>query len=434
MTSKVDTSRRRFIRHSLRTASAMAGWPLFSGRADSREERDRLEEARELHRRIPVFLGYCVFHPEQFQAKNGKQCDLEKLTAAGARTIVVSIGFGYRSSASPYFQTGPREYQLAGSDEWLRERQLQRIDELGATIRNCSRTRLITRASELAPDKDNKIGVVIHVIGNNHTIDLDTVNTFFERGVRASHPAYQYHNRWCAGHNGRAAPVMTAFGRRVVARMNELGIVLDTAHASDESAEAILEASVKPVNDSHTTSRDLVPQSRGLRDKTLRRIAESGGVVGVHFADHMLTPEAWRRKYAQRPAQPRQWQYNKHVLASTDDPDERIRLRNDREAADKFYRDHHLPPEPGATPLKSASVSDLADALDYLVKLVGIDHVGLGPDVNGIDDDQWPERMDHIGHLPLLTAELLRRNYGEDQLRKLLSDNWRRVFAKCLPA
>lgn len=430
MSASNNESRRQFIRHGLLTAAAMGGWPLCSSSA----ERDRLEEARELHRRIPVFLGYCVFHPEQFQARNGKQCDLEKLTAAGARTIVVSIGFGYGSPASPYFQTGPREYHLAGPDEWLRERQLQRIDELAATIRNCPRTRLITNASELAPDKDNKIGVLIHVIGNNHTTDLETVDVFFKRGVRASHPAYQYHNRWCAGYNGRVAPIMTAFGRKVVARMNELGIVLDTAHASDESAQAILEASVKPVNDSHTTSRDLVPQSRGLRDKTLRRIAESGGVVGVHFADHMLTPEAWRRKYAERPAHPRQWLYNKHVLASTDNPEERIRLRNDREAADKFYRDRHLPPEPAQKPSRAAGVSHLADAVDYLVKLLGIDHVGLGPDVNGIDDDQWPEHMDHIGQLPLLTAELLRRDYREDQLRKLLSDNWRRVFAKCLPA
>lgn len=71
--------------------------------------------------------------------------------------------------------------------------------------------------------------------------------------------------------------------------------------------------------------------------------------------------------------------------------------------------------------------------IDYLVRLVGIDHVGLGPDVNGIDDDQWPEGLDHIGQLPRLTAELLRRKWPEEKLCKLLSDNWRRVFARGLP-
>lgn len=429
-------TRREFLRDAMRLAALSAGsavLPVSPARAISPKD-ERLEEARALHRRIPVFLGYCVFHPEQFQAKGGKQCDLDKLDAAGVRTFVTSVGFGYGSPSSPYFQTGPREYLLAGPDEWLLQRQLRRIDELVAAIQKCPRTRLITRAAQLAAaPRDNSIGVIIHLIGNNHTLELGTVDTFFERGVRATHPAFQYHNRWCAGHNGRPAPIITAFGRKVIARMNELGIIIDTAHASDESAEAMIEASVRPVNDSHTTSRDLVPQSRGLRDKTLLRVARSGGVVGVHFADQFLTPDAWHKKYAKRPAQPRQWQYNRYVLEQTSDPEERIRLRNDPEARAKFYRERKLPPDPRVVPVRAATVSHLADVIDYLVKLLGIEHVGLGPDVNGIDDDQWPEGMDHIGQLPRLTAELLRRGYQEEQLRKLLSDNWRRVFAKGLP-
>jgi membrane dipeptidase len=406
---------------------------VFAG-AFAAEGEDRLEQARALHRRLPVFLGYCVFHPEQFQASGGRQSDLEKFAAAGVRTFLASVGFGYGSPLSPYFRTGPREFELAGPDEWLLQRQLRRIDELVAAIKKCPRTRLITRARELAADeKDDSIGVIVHLIGNNHTIDLDTVDTFFRRGVRASHPAFEYHNRWCAGHNGRPAPAITGFGRKVIGRMNELGIVLDTAHASDESAGAIIEASVRPVNDSHTASRDRVPLSRGLRDQTLRRVAGSGGVVGVHFADQFLTPDVWKRKYARRPEHPRQWKFNKYVLGLTSDPDERIRLRNDRTLQEKFYRTQGLPPEPAVPPLRGATLADLADTVHYLVRLVGIDHVGLGPDVNGIDDDAWPEGLDHIGHLPRLTAELLRRGYTEDQLRKLLSDNWRRVFARCLP-
>src|SRR5262249_52096728 len=156
----------------------------------------------------------------------------------------------------------------------------------------------ITRAGNLAPGKDKSIGVIVHLIGNNHTISMDTVNTFFRRGVRATHPAMEYHNRWCASQRGMGAPILTGFGRKVIARMNRLGIVTATAHASNASAQAIIEASAKPVNDSHTTSRDLVPWSRGLRDQILLRVARSGGVVGVHFADHMLVANAWRRKYA----------------------------------------------------------------------------------------------------------------------------------------
>jgi membrane dipeptidase len=413
----------------------LAGSALLSSRGSARGQEVRLEQARALHRSIPVLLGYCVFHHEQFQPRDGRQCDLEKLDAAGVRTLVASVGFGYRGPNQPHFQIGPRHYVMAGPDEWLLARQLKRIDELRTTIEACPRTRLITRASELAPNPgDDSIGVIIHLIGNNHTVSVDTVDTFFCRGVRATHPAIQYHSRWCSGYNGMSAPVMTDFGRKVVARMNELGIVIDTAHASDETAAALVEASVRPVNDSHTMSRDVVPQSRGLRDETLRRVARSGGVIGVHFADLMLTPEAWRKKYVHRAAQPREWKYNQYVLEHTRDPDERVRLREDKEAREQFYRDHRLPPDPVVPTIRGATVRHLADAVDYLVRLVGIDHVGLGPDVNGIDDDQWPAEMNHIGDLPLLTAELLRRGYEEAHLRKIYSDNLRSVFTRCLPA
>jgi membrane dipeptidase len=245
----------------------------------------------------------------------------------------------------------------------------------------------------------------------------------------------EYHNRWCASGRGRAAPVMTDFGRRAIRRMNELGIAVDTAHASDESALAMVDASTRPVGDSHTASRDRVPLSRGLRDATLQRIARSGGVIGVHFAAQFLSTQAWRIKYSQLPAEPRQWQFNQWVLAQTRDPDERIRLRNDAEAEQSFYRDHNLPADPELTELRArhvARVVDLANLVDYLVALVGIDHVGFGPDVNGIDEEAWPADMLHIGRLPRLTAELLRRGYDETQLGKLLSDNWRRSFGQCL--
>ena len=427
------TSTRRDFLRDLSVGVAAGSLPASTRSAPLDD--DWSKAAVELHRQIPVFLGYCVFHPEQFQASGGKQCDLEKLRAAGVRTFLASVGFGYGAASSPYFRFGPRDYALAGPDDWLLERQLKRIDELVAAIQACPQTRLIRRASELDGDRnDTRIGVLVHLIGNNHTLSLDTVDTFFRRGVRASHPAFQYHNRWCAGLNGREAPIITDFGRQVIGKMNQLGIVIDTAHASDESAEAMVDASSKPVNDSHTSSRDLAPQSRGLRDQTLRRLARSGGVIGVHFADHMLTPEAWRKKYSRRAGQPRFWQYQKWVLEHTTDPDERIRLRNDPAMQAKFYRDRNLPAEPKPEPIRGASLTHLADLVDYLVKLVGIDHVGLGPDVNGIDDDQWPEGLDHIGQLPLLTAELLRRGYREEPLRKLLSDNWRRVFAKGLPS
>ena len=241
-----------------------------------------LDQALGLHKEMPVFVGYFNFSSETFRESGGVQSDLGKLDAAGVRCLVASIGYGC------YFQTGPREYQLAGPNEWLFEKQLERIETVTRTIRECPRTRLVTSAEGLSHCGDGTIGVIVHLTGNNHTVDLATVDRFFASGVRAIHPAMQYHNRYCAGHEGLPGPGLTEFGREVVQRMNELGLVVDTAHASDASALALIETSTKPVIDSHTTSRDLVPSSRGLRDTTLRKLADRGGVVGAHLADHML--------------------------------------------------------------------------------------------------------------------------------------------------
>jgi len=389
---------------------------------------DFLEQARALHEALPVFVGYFDHCDEPFLPSGGTQADLEKLDAAGIRTFVASIGFGC------YFQTGPREYELAGPPEWLLERQIERIDYVLNNIERCPRTRPITCKRDLETSwDDDSIGVIIHLTGNQHTLDLSTVDLFFGHGVRASHPAMPYHNRWCSGIGGMPGPVITDFGREVVARMNELGIVLDTAHASDESAMAILEASMKPVIDSHTTSRNLVPSSRGLRDDTLRAIADSGGVIGVHFADHMLTEDVSRRKNVPWDRAPRIWQYNRYVLDRTKDPDERMRLRRNAEEQEKFFREAGLPPEPPPSKERIATVRDLADVIGYLVNLAGIEHVGLGGDVNGIGLDQWPVGMDHVGELPNLTAELLRRGYHEPSLEKILAANWLRVYRECLP-
>jgi membrane dipeptidase len=322
---------------------------------------------------------------------------------------------------------------------------LKRVDWVAETIRRCPRTRLITRAAELTfKPGDDAIGVIIHMTGNNQILSLEAVDAFFAHGVRATHPAMGYHNRWCSGTEGKPSdPVLTEFGREVIARYNELGVVLDTAHATDASAQAMIRASTKPVIDGHTTSRNLVPQSRGLSDDTLKMIADTGGVVGIHFADHLLTSEVWRQKYARsesdgvarRRSRPRLWEYNKYVLALTQDPEERVRLRKNREAQESFFRERNLSPDPSEStpPVRVATLKHMGDAIDYLVNLLGIEHVAVGGDVDGIDDHSWPDGMDHVGELAHLTAELMRRGYKEEALRKFLAENWLRVYRQCLP-
>jgi hypothetical protein len=125
-------------------------------------------------------------------------------------TLAASIGFGC------YFQTGPRAYHLAGPDDWVLNHQLNRIDRVVDAVRRCPNARLVERRGDLDPrPNDNRVSVVVHLTGNAHTVDLGTVDQM-------------------------------------------------SADASEASARAIIETSSKPVIDSHTTSRALVPLSRDL--------------------------------------------------------------------------------------------------------------------------------------------------------------------------
>ena len=427
-----------------------------------------LNEARALHRETAVVLGYCDYTDEQFAPSGGRQCDLEKLAAAGVRTMVCSIGFGC------YFQTGPQDYVLAGPPDWLRARQATRVEHVLTHVAACPRARLVRTREDLAPRADGTIGVILHLTGNEHTPDLAALRDWAARGVRAMHPVMGYHNAWIGGGagvtvNGRPAQPLTARGRELIAAMSELGLAVDTAHAAPAEAEALIAAAApRPVLDSHTGSRDLVPQGRGLPDAVLRRIAASGGVVGVHFADHLVHARAWERKgAAQAAAAEGRYAWHRWVLENVTDADERVGLRKypNRGAVWEEFVDHvavervgtpalpaggggagETPALPGggrraaepnggsALAERVVTLGDLAEHVEYLWRVVGPEHVGIGGDINGIGADQWPRGMDHVGELPHLTAELLRRGHRPAVLRAFLGANWLRLYAATLPA
>lgn len=405
-----------------------------------------LEDARELHRAIPVFAPYFEYYGPNslFLERGGAQCDLEKLRDAG----ITAFGIAVTNGGAPYFEVAAGRFEVAGPDDWVRERTLRNFAAAMERIRACPGVSVALSASDLSRGTQNgTVQVIPLVTGHRYMTDLDVLDEMFALGLRISHCSSNFCTTWnraAPAHviAGKTAPVFTDFGRAAVERMNELGIVIDVAHMSDESTLAVIEASSKPVIDGHTCSQDAVPSSaRGHRDHALRVIADSGGVVGVHFADHLYTEKVWGLKYlradnskATQP-EPRLWKYNRHLLETVHDPEERSRLRKNRQAQQDFFEAHGLAEEPKA-PLSGhrlATVADMADQVDYLVNVCGIEAVGLGGDVNGIDAHSWPLGMDHVGELPHLTAELLRRGWNEDAIEKFLSRNWYRVMGECLP-
>ena len=402
-----------------------------------------MEVAWDIHRRVPVCASYFEMYgyDSLFADEGGPQCDLGKLDAAGVR----AFGCALANGGVHYFQTGPDELEVAGPPEWACERVRRDFVDALREAERCPRVKVVKTARDLEPTDDGEeIAILPLITCHSYLTSLETLDDFFGLGLRISHPGGNTCTLWCRAWpgykmRGRRAPVFNDYGRDLVARMNELGIVIDLAHLTDESAQAIIEASTRPVIDGHTSSRAQVPSCRGLSDDTLRMVADSGGVAGVHFADHMFAKEVWGTKYALSEAEPKReprlWAYNRHLLAAISDPYERARLRKNRDAQQRFYEEHDLPPDPSppAAAERIATAADLADQVEYLVNVMGIEHVGLGGDVNGIEAHQWPVGLDHVGELPHLTAELLRRGWREDDLDKFLSRNWYRVFGECLP-
>lgn len=393
-----------------------------------------LAEATALHRATPVFVPYIEHYGGVFKPGGQRQCDVEKLDAAGIRTFGAAVGHGPHALA-----IGPGEVGIMAPDDLLYDRLNQRIDKLLADARECPRARQVRLASELRPAAgDNSLRFFLLATGQRQYRTLADVDHFFQLGLRAAHLAGDKFIRgiFVEKADGRPVPPITEYGRQVVAHMNRLGIVIDTAHMSDEAVLEIARITTRPIFDGHTSSRDLVPASRGLSDRALRAIASTGGCVGIHFADHLFAQFVHGTKYpVDSPAVAEGIHaYHRHVLALARDPVEIKRLRDDTEGRARFLRDHGYPAAALPARDRLASVVHMADHIDYLVNLVGIDHVGLGGDINGIGDDQWPLGMDHIGQLPHLTAELLRRGWKHDALRKFLSGNWYRVFEAGFPA
>ena len=239
---------------------------------------------------------------------------------------------------------------------------------------------------------DGKLAMLLGIEGG-YTIEdnLENLREFHRRGVRYMTLTWSFSHTWAdssgdplhdaeARHGG-----LTAFGRKVVREMNDLGMLVDISHVSDKTFWAALEITGAPVIASHSSVRAIAPHRRNLSDEMIRAVRANGGVVMINFSVLYLDP---------RKTTP--WK-----LAS----DWVVHLGG-----------------------SETSVSQVADHIDHVVQVAGVEHVGLGSDFDGTPF--VPAGLGHVGELPNLTLELLRRGYSEDDLRKILGENLLRVLSQ----
>lgn len=241
--------------------------------------------------------------------------------------------------------------------------------------------------------------------------ELDNVEHFYDRGIRYITLTHGTHNRIGDSSYDNAEPRwngLSPFGENVVAEMNRLGIMVDVSHVTDSTAVDAMAASEAPVIASHSSCRHFTPGwERNVSDDLIKGIADTGGVVMITFGSSFLHSE-----YRDQD-DPIREKMNAHI-------DSMGWAANSREAV--MYEEKIRDEYPIGT------VEDVADHIDHAVDLVGVDHVGLGSDFDGVF--ALPEGLQDASDYPNLIAELLRRGYTEDEIQQILGENLLRVWAE----
>jgi len=384
---------------------ACAAVTIVGVSAGSSQEDGFLARAKALHAAVPMFDGHNDFAWEVRQ-KAGK--DPAKLDIRGARTdTMTDIPRLRRGGVGAQFWSVYVPASFAGQ-----QAVTATLEQIDIVHRMVARYPDVFEIALTADDAERifKAGKIASLIGmeGGHSIDssLGALRMFARLGARYMTLTHSKNVPWADSatdtpeHGG-----LTPFGEDVVREMNRLGMLVDMSHVSPDTMADVLRVAQAPVIFSHSSARALCDHPRNVPDAILKVLPKNGGVVMVSFVPGFTTPQgaAWDSAHETEQAR-------LEALTPKDD------------SAVKAGLAAWLPAHPRPT----ITVARVADHIDHVRKLAGIDHVGYGSDFDGIT---WtPTGLEDVSTFPALTAELLRRGYSDDEVKKVLGLNLLRVM------
>ena len=293
------------------------------------------------------------------------------------------------------------------------------IDSLMALIhRNPNKITLVRNSRQLeSAIHSGKLAAMIGVEGG-HMIEnrMDLLDSLYRRGMKYMTLTWNNSTPWATSARDETTKKdslpfkgLTENGRQIVKWMNAHNILVDISHTGEKTFYDVLATTAKPVIASHSCSYTLNPNRRNLKDDQLRALAKNGGVVFLNFFSGFLDSTYQSREKV-------------FIDAHKDEIIELTKLTRDKDLAIiKLFHIHQKETDLFRPPLKI-----LINHIDYIVKLIGVDHVGIGSDFDGAES--FPMQLDDVSNYPLIVTELQKLHYADSDIKKICSGNFIRVM------
>lgn len=304
----------------------------------------------------------------------------------------------------------PAKYEETGGGKELTNKLIEMVEGIAANAPD-----KFSMAYSVADVTDNfKRGIISFPMGMENGTpvegDLHNLQYFYNRGIRYITLVHSKNNHICDSSyddepqwNG-----LSPFGKEVVKEMNRLGIIVDVSHITDSSFYDVIDNSIAPVIASHSSCRHFTPGwERNISDDLIKTLAENDGVIMINFGSSFIDGKV-------REENSKHWGNIDSILAT-------YNLSFGDKESNKIIEDYFSNVE-----VMEVNVSQVADHIDHVVELVGIDYVGFGSDFDGVRF--LPEGLSDVSMFPNLIYHLLKRGYSEEDIEKICSGNFLRVW------